>query len=507
MMTVLSEKFLSFFGRVTHCVGLSMLLASCGIKSEISTTTVGASLAGVTVSKIRPIEAKPSDLLTIEGSNFSASKDLRARVSLEDGSTKDVPLKVIDRTKGTFVMPEGAGLGLKSVSIFQGGSKQVASLGIVANTAENQLPILITEQSAVCSDTQYIDRNGDQQTGTKDCSAQSVKSCAVDGDSNCLVDGNTYKAAAINNLSAGNIKFGVTIAGVSGNVTLPANCSTNGQQSCVAAGTFFAGAACAADGSNCFLPSYSVPGLQTKKAVDVSTIDNTKMLDTLTVSGITGNVASRGSWNLTTAFPGEGFFTGVSNSPAASNYTGTLLGVAGTATLESHSNCTSNGQQSCVAAGTYFAGIACSANSSACYLPTYVATTQPLKAMSYDTINSSAASIRFGTTLGGVAGTLADCSSNAATGCVTTDTYQSANLTNLSAGNIKSGITIAGQLGDYPSVTYKLPRAEGATADLADLDNATFDAKVKSQTAFEYWTSAGSYQTGAGDADIAVGGL
>jgi hypothetical protein len=124
-MTVLSEKFLRFFGRVTHCVALSMLLASCGIKSEISVTTVGAGLEGVTVSKIRPIEAKPSDLLTIEGSNFSASKDLRARVSLEDGSTKDVPLKVIDRTKGTFVMPEGAGLGLKSVSIFQGGSTQV----------------------------------------------------------------------------------------------------------------------------------------------------------------------------------------------------------------------------------------------------------------------------------------------------------------------------------------------------------------------------------------------
>jgi hypothetical protein len=364
-MAVLSEKFLSFFRRVTHCVALSMLLASCGIKSEISTTTAGASLAGVTVSKIRPIEAKPSDLLTIEGSNFSASKDLRARVSLEDGSTKDVPLKVIDRTKGTFVMPEGAGLGLKSVSIFQGGSKQVASLGIVANTAENQLPILITEQSAVCSDTQYIDRNGDTQTGTKDCSAQSVKSCAVDGDSNCLVDGNTYKAAAINNLSAGNIKFGVTIAGVSGNVTLPANCSEDGITGCVTTSSF--------------------------KSADMT-------------SAIAGNIK-----------------TGA-----------TIAGVPGSVTSESHSSCASDG----------------------------------------------------------------------AIGCVTVAGFKSADMSVAIAGNIKSGITIAGQLGDYPSVTYKLPRAEGATADLADLDNATFDIKVKSATAFEYWTSTGSYQTGAGDADI-----
>ena len=91
-----------------------------------------------------------------------------------------------------------------------------------------------------------------------------------------------------------------------------------------------------------------------------------------------------------------------------------------------------------------------------------------------------------------------ECTANRVVGCVTTDTYQSADLTNLSAGNIKSGITIAGQLGDYPSVTYTLPGADAT----ADLDSATFDAKVKSATAFEYWTSTGSYQTGAGDANI-----
>src|SRR5690606_36123401 len=44
----------------------------------------------------------------------------------------------------------------------------------------------------------------------------SPASCASDGASNCVVDGSTYKAAALANAIAGNIRSGVSIAGVSG---------------------------------------------------------------------------------------------------------------------------------------------------------------------------------------------------------------------------------------------------------------------------------------------------
>ncbi|MCX6119306.1 MAG: DUF1566 domain-containing protein [Proteobacteria bacterium] len=180
----------------------------------------------------------------------------------------------------------------------------------------------------------------------------------------------------------------------------------------------------------------------------------------------------------------------------------TLGGTLGTFS-GSFSNCSVAGEQSCVASGTYFAGTVCTANSSACYLPTYVLTTQPLKAIDYDNISANAAKVRSGTTFGGVAGSLADCSTNGAQGCVTTATYQSGDLTNLTAGNIKSGVTIAGQAGDFPSATYTL---SGASVT-ADLENANFDAQVKSATAFEYWTSAGVRQTGAGDVDIVAGNI
>ncbi|MBC7533967.1 MAG: DUF1566 domain-containing protein [Oligoflexus sp.] len=69
---------------------------------------------------------------------------------------------------------------------------------------------------------------------------------------------------------------------------------------------------------------------------------------------------------------------------------------------------------------------------------------------------------------------------------------------NLKPENIKAGIVIGSVTGAYPSSTYPLPSA----SNTADLDAATFDAKAKSGAAFEYWNSAGNYQTGAGDADI-----
>jgi len=262
-------------------------LTSCGLgQNKIEATRAGA-MGAVTVTKIRPIEAKPSDEIKLTGENFSAARNLKARLTLDDGSIKDVPLAVTDRTNASFVMPAGVGLGLKSLSIVQGQSKEVAKLGLVANTADNQLPIFIGDASEICSDKQYIDRNGDQQTGTKNCASGVTPppACTEDGVVGCVTT-NNFKSADMSKVTASNIKKDIMIAGVTGTVTQsPDNCSSNGQQSCVAAGTYFAGTACSADGSNCFLPTYSVM-IQPLKAISYNSIDSAKMLDTLTVSGV-----------------------------------------------------------------------------------------------------------------------------------------------------------------------------------------------------------------------------
>jgi hypothetical protein len=98
----------------------------------------------------------------------------------------------------------------------------------------------------------------------------------------------------------------------------------------------------------------------------------------------------------------------------------------------------------------------------------------------------------------GVRGTLADCTGDGTTGCVATASFRAADSARLVAGNIRAGVTLGGQLGEYPSASF--PLADAST--VPDLDMATFDAKIKSNASFEYWSSDGRRQTGEGDANI-----
>ena len=359
---------------------LFLSVTSCGyVQSSVEASLVGGA-SDVVVTKIRPVSAKPSEVVSVVGSNFSAGAMLKAMIPKVDGTYITVPLAISDRNSAQFVMPEGAGLGLKSILIVQGQSKTVAEFGLVSDQVDNKLPILIDDAAEICSTKTYIDRNGDTMTGTKNCAASGISTaCSSEGELNCVVDGSTFKAVAAGSLIAENIKSGVTIAGVSGVLLTGSysSCASAGAQGCVATGAFFAGTVCGTDGSACYLPIYD-SGTQNKKAIDFSVINSAKMLSTLTISGVTGSIASQ-SWDLQNSFPGIGYYTSITNTPATSTYTGTLFGNPGTAILESHSSCAADG----------------------------------------------------------------------VTGCVTTASYKSANMTSAATTNIKSGVTIAGVAGSY----------------------------------------------------------
>ena len=144
------------------------LLPSCGFRTEIVAELAGGPGPAV-VSKVMPLAAMPGDIVKISGQNFLASKNLKARFFLTDGSTQDVPLSITDRNSAFFVMPEGAGLGMRSVSVIERKSTVVGSFNLIANQKNNKLPILIDEQSEICNTKEYIDINGDRKTGIKDC--------------------------------------------------------------------------------------------------------------------------------------------------------------------------------------------------------------------------------------------------------------------------------------------------------------------------------------------------
>ena len=106
----------------------------------------------------------------------------------------------------------------------------------------------------------------------------------------------------------------------------------------------------------------------------------------------------------------------------------------------------------------------------------------------------------------------ADCTSNAAVGCVTTASYKSADFTTILASNIKRGVGIGGVTGNYPSATSPLSRysdngSTTATTGSDETDLTNFATQVTSSGTFEYWDSSGIRRTGSGDADIVAGNI
>ena len=180
----------------------------------------------------------------------------------------------------------------------------------------------------------------------------------------------------------------------------------------------------------------------------------------------------------------------------------TIAGELGTYGGAGPGLCTSDGQVGCQTDTTYKAALTTGAADKILFGQSLAGVSGNI---TLPAVGSVLDSETFGVGGNGSTGAIADCSSNGQDSCYLDSgaSFDAGDLSNLSKGNIKSGVTIAGQAGDYPSSTYPLPSASVT----ADLDSATFNAKVKSGAAFEYWTSDGSYQIGAGDADIAAGNI
>lgn len=104
------------------------------------------------------------------------------------------------------------------------------------------------------------------------------------------------------------------------------------------------------------------------------------------------------------------------------------------------------------------------------------------------------ANIRQNIVIAGVTGTMTegveshtDCTGNRQVGCITTATFKSADFTDIVPGKLKAGSFVAGVMGEYPSATYPLKDSTAAS----DLDLASFGTKLASAAAFEWFDSAG----------------
>lgn len=319
-------------------------LSACGLNSQVKVTTSGGNCAAGSIESScaaqssallsltgrRPLAIKSGDTVTFTGTGFNKA------MSATIGGIPVTSLDVTSATSASLVVPPGVATGMSDLKLALTAAEATAS---VAYSPAGGIPLMTVAASEVCAGVEFYDLNGDKQTGTKSCSgSSSTPECTANGSVGCVTT-TSYKSADFTNLLAGNIKSGVTVAGVAGNVTLPvASDVKTGSASYGTSGTQFT-------------PSYSP---------DFPDVTNVKTTDTVN----------------------------------------------------------------------------------------------------------------------GAAGTL--------------------DLSNLLAGNIKSGVTVAGVGGQYPSATYTLTGDTGT----ADLDSSTFEDKIKSATAFEWFGPDGVLYSGAGNADL-----
>lgn len=276
--------------------------------------------------------------------------------------------------------------------------------------------------------------------------------CTTDGGSSCLVDGASYKAAKLSNFTPADLKTGVTIAGVAGAATLEShsNCALDGETGCIATASY--------------------------KAVDMSVVIAGNIKNGVTIAAVSGTYPSVG--------------TPLQGATVATD----LISLAATTAAGSYEFFDSAGTRysgSITDAGTITPGAADLTFNTSLYRGFTVSGDADL----------STANIKSGVNLFGVAGTVtaapSNCSANAQVGCVTTATFKAADLSNLTAGNIKNGIVLAGMTGDYPSATNPLALSDGTT-DLPAFASTTGGAT------YEWFKSDGSRLTGTIEADESV---
>lgn len=254
--------------------------------------------------------------------------------------------------------------------------------------------------------------------------------CTKDGQVGCVTtDG--FKAADMSLAKSEFILSGQKIADVAGNVTLPAAGKVLAPVTYGAAGTAVTGTATLPLPENVLAgsPNYGDPG-----------------------SSVLPSLVNQGTWNLTTSFPGAGYYSAVSNWPTDASIAGgtTLLGLDIPAAPEF---CSADGQTGCKVVGPSFAAALTSNISSDKILaPTTIAGVQGNVRL------PSPADVKFDVSFGAnnsldgeliPTTTFPTCSNDNQTGCVADTDYPSVNRSYISenADEFASSLTIAGVQG------------------------------------------------------------
>jgi|GEM_PF-2034522 len=222
----------NFWTSITASTAMSIFSVGC---EQVQTLDVQTAIdPKTTVASVSPIVGAPGTVVSVTGSGLVQNLPLIARFVLADGRIAEVPMQFVNSTEATLAVPSGLKIGIASFEVLQDG-KSLGVLRFVAYDGPNDLPILITEPSSVCSDFAYIDHSGTKTFGTRACDTVHSAPCSADGQTDCMAN-DEFAAATTDNL-AEKVLVGQVVAGVQGAATGASNipiCRADGATSCVA---------------------------------------------------------------------------------------------------------------------------------------------------------------------------------------------------------------------------------------------------------------------------------
>lgn len=307
--------------------------------SEEGATSVRVERAKFKVASLSKFVVAPGEDLTLQGENLAALANTKVRLealSTASGATAligasyEASLTISSGTEGVLKLPDELPWGLYAVKFESEASTR--QLIIFSSQGNGDFSVYTAGAEAVCSGQKFVDAKGTVATGTKACMA-SLADCGADGATGCIAT-TSYAAAATTGL-ASKILDGATVAGVGGNVTLPAADKVSTAAGAYGvAGTSVTPAlvACASDGATGCLASADYPAAMAAGLA-------TKVLDGSTVAGVSGGVTLPLSTKVLT---GTSYGVGGTASsgqlilPTAGKVlSGTLFGVFGSTTTGS----------------------------------------------------------------------------------------------------------------------------------------------------------------------------
>jgi len=432
----------SFFGAFQAAVSLTPITAAVQVavaNAPILTQQAAAALPPIAVTARAPFIVKAGSTVTITGKNF------RPTMTLAIGGKPVGNLKVASDSAASFTAPTYQGFGLSNLTADQDGSSTQSAVVYYTGTYAD-FPVSSKPVSEVCAGDKFYDSTGTLQTGSRNCTIAAA--CTADGQAGC-VSSASFPAANAASL-ASKILSGSTVAGIAGNVTLPA--VTNVLSSV----------------------SYGISGTGLTGTLTVPTASYVRVTNgaygaggTATTPSLT-DCASDGSLGCVTV---TGYPSAKLANFTASNVASgiTVAGVVGSGT-SSPASCSADGGTSCVANATYTAALTTGLSSKVLSgntvagvggnvtLPgvSNVLTTVAYGASGTSSVGTltlpTAANVRTSQGTFGVGGTattptLADCNSDGQTGCVTSGILPAAAITGFSTWNIRAGTTLAGVAG------------------------------------------------------------